>query len=456
MKLQNISKEMLNNLENLGYKELTPIQNIAIPPILKGKDIIAQAKTGSGKTAAFGIGVIEKITTKENHIQAIILCPTRELAEQVSKEIRLLARAKANCKILLLSGGHSFGYQLRSLKHGAHIIVGTPGRVLKHLKKESLVVDKLKFLVLDEADRLLDMGFIEEIENIINYTPTTRQTLLFSATFSNEIKSISRRFQNSPIEVKAPILHSNEIIKQYFYNTENSNKDEALISLFSYYKPNSAIIFCNTKIKATQIANMLQINSIDALEIHGDMEQIDRRETLIQFANNSIKVLVATDVAARGLDIKSVECVINYDFPLSKESYIHRIGRVGRAGESGIALSLITQKDNIVIEELKESINNIEERNLETINSKNRDFSIRGDKDTICIYAGRKDKLRAGDILGSIIKSGGFENSVIGKIDINDRYSYIAIDKEVSDKVFNYLQNNRIKNRKFKVEFIQH
>jgi ATP-independent RNA helicase DbpA len=444
-----LSNEMLNNLSNLGYKELTQIQKEVTPYILDGKDVIAQAKTGSGKTAAFSMGIIEKINTKSNTIQAIVLCPTRELAEQVSKEIRLLARAKPNLKVLLLSGGHSFGYQLRSLRHGAHIVVGTPGRVLKHLNKESLDAKGIKHLVLDEADRLLDMGFIEEIESIINFTPSSRQTLLFSATISEEINSISSKFQKSAIEVKIMQAHTQETIKEFVFNLNNNSKDEALLRVLSHYSPNSAIIFCNTKSKATDIANLLQDNSIDALEIHSDLEQIDRRETLLQFANSSTSVLVATDVAARGLDVKSVECVINYDFALSKESYIHRIGRVGRAGESGMALSFVTNANKEILQEL----NSIKEVDINSIKH-NRDFSLRSKYRTICIYAGRKDKLRAGDILGSLIKSGGFKNEDIGKIDINDRYSYVAIAKDVAYSVVEFLQSNKIKNKKFKVEII--
>lgn len=454
MQIDKLSKEMADNLKKLGYSSFTPIQEMVLPHTLSGKDVIAQAKTGSGKTAAFGIGIIERLKLKEHGVQALIMCPTRELAEQVTQQIRLLARAKSNVKVLLLCGGHSFGYQLSSLKHEAHIIVGTPGRILKHLKKETLKIDKLKTLVLDEADRLLDMGFIEDIEEIISHSPKSRETLLFSATFSDDIKRISNRFQKDPIEIKAPSIHESTAIEQHFYQVESSQKIEATLALLAHYKPASAIIFTNLKAEATRVADELFYKGVDAIEIHGDMEQLDRTQTLIQFANSSATVLVATDVAARGLDIKGVESVVNYDMPRDKESYIHRIGRVGRAGESGLAISLVTQRDRDIIEDI-ESIDDlqIDTKSLGSLKSV-ENFTMRGSHKTICIYAGRKDKLRAGDILGALAKDGGFNGKDIGKIDIGDRRSYVAIKKDISKKVLNFLQSAKVKNRKLKVDLV--
>ena len=448
-----ISKEMQNNLKSLGFNSFTAIQELALPYVLEGKDIIAKAKTGSGKTAAFGIGVIENLDIKRHGVQVLVLTPTRELAQQVSSELRKLARAKANTKILLLSGGHSFGYQLSSLKHEAHIVVGTPGRVLKHLKKGSLKLDKLNTLILDEADRVLDMGFISEVEEIISFTNKGKNTLLFSATFNEEIREISKKFQNSPIEIEAKDSEDKPLIEHYFCDISNKNKQEAIVDLLSHFKPKSTIIFVNTKIEASNLANYLYSLNIDAKAIHGDLEQIDRSDTLMQFANESICVLVATDVAARGLDIKGAELVINYDLPRDIAIYIHRVGRVGRAGAKGVAISL-KGKECEICQEIKEHYKN--ELTLKELSTKKREsgFKLEAKYKTISILGGRKDKLRAGDILGALAKNGGFKGSDIGKIDISDRDSFVAIKQEIADSVYKFLQNAKIKNRKFRVEML--
>ena len=455
MKIKGISQAMEKNLDDLGYKKLTPVQEMALPSILEGKDVIAQAKTGSGKTAAFGIGIIERISVKQHGVQALILCPTRELAEQVMKEIRRLARAKQNTKVLLLSGGHSFGYQLSSLRHGAHIVVGTPGRVMKHLKKGSMEIDALKMLVLDEADRMLDMGFIEDIEEIVSYAPASRQTLLFSATFEDEIKRISQDFQRDPVSVEAPSLHEQKVIEQHFYETQRHDKIDTTINILNHFNPSSAMIFSNTKQETDEIAYALQDRDIDARAIHGDMEQIDRSETLLQFANGSASVLVATDVAARGLDIADVACVINYDLPRNNDVYIHRIGRTGRAGKSGLAVSLFTSRDTYKVDELQEAQGTSLALEDGLSLRENPSFKMPGTNRTICIYGGRKEKLRAGDILGALTKDAGFEGRFIGKIDIGDKYSYIALDRSIADKAFKYLLGAKVKNKKFKVEMVE-
>ena len=308
-----LSKEMLQTLDSLNYTSMTPIQAESLPLILDGKDVIAQAKTGSGKTAAFGIGLLSKLDVKRFRVQSLVLCPTRELADQVAKELRRIARFQHNIKILILCGGESFGKQLGSLSHQAHIIVGTPGRVLKHLNKESLDLSELKTLVLDEADRMLDMGFIEEIDAVLAFTPKEKQTLLFSATYDNEIMKISKQIQKDAISVKTVSTESANKIKEYFYKT--NNKAESFVNVLSNYKPENVIVFTNTKIEAKELAQKLQKMKIDAIAIHGDLEQYERNDVLVQFANKSCPILVATDVAARGLDIKELSMVVNFDIP---------------------------------------------------------------------------------------------------------------------------------------------
>ncbi|RUM84526.1 MAG: ATP-dependent RNA helicase DbpA, partial [Candidatus Thioglobus sp.] len=333
--------DLLKNLTTLGYDSMTPIQQLSLPVILSGKDVIGQGKTGSGKTAAFGLGLLQKLNVKSFKAQSIVLCPTRELADQVASEIRKLARAIHNIKVLTLCGGAPFGPQIGSLEHGVHIVVGTPGRIEEHLRKGTLKLDHITTLVLDEADRMLDMGFQDTIDQIIEKIPTQRQTLLFSATFPDEIASIAERVMQNPTMVEAPSTHEESTIKQYFYKA-NSADDRmmALRLLLAKYKPDSVLVFCNTKIDTQDVADELIYYGFYALAIHGDLDQRERDQALIRFSNKSISVLVATDVAARGLDIDSLDMVINFNIAHDAEVHVHRIGRTGRAGRSGIACTL--------------------------------------------------------------------------------------------------------------------
>ncbi|MFT6310732.1 MAG: ATP-independent RNA helicase DbpA, partial [Porticoccus sp.] len=294
---------LLSNLDSLGYSEMTPIQAQSLPLILQGKDLLGQAKTGSGKTAAFGLGVLNQIDIKNYDIQAMVLCPTRELADQVCKEIRRLARGIPNVKVLSLCGGVSIGPQIGSLEHGAHIVVGTPGRIEDHLRKRTLKLDGLKMLVLDEADRMLDMGFNEAITNIAKQMPRDRQTLLFSATYPTTIKKLSQSFQRNPESVRIENKQESSDIKQLFFEVNKKQRSEAVIALLAKYQPESALIFCNTKQKCQDICDDLRQQGVIALALHGDLEQRDRDRVMVRFANRSCSVLVATDVAARGLDV---------------------------------------------------------------------------------------------------------------------------------------------------------
>lgn len=441
-----LSKDMLSNLDNIGYKNMTPVQAETLPFILDGKDVIAQAKTGSGKTAAFGIGLLHKLKVKKFRVQSLILCPTRELADQVAKELRILAKFTHNIKILTLCGGSAFGPQLGSLRHGAHIIVGTPGRILKHLKKETLSLENLETLVFDEADRMLDMGFIEEIDEVLGFAPTTRQTLLFSATYTDEITAISNRVQKDAVSVKTVSTEIANKIEERFY--ESADKLDSLIKVFSTFKPENIIVFTNTKIEAKELAENLAKNKIDALAIHGDLEQYERNDVLVQFANKSCPVLIATDVAARGLDIKELSMVVNYDLPHTEETYTHRIGRTGRAGEEGIAISFYSEYEIDNAMEYKNEVRIFEES---TALKKQNGFEMKPQFVTLVIEGGKKDKLRAGDLLGALTGDAGLKGSSIGKIDIYDRQSYVAIERELIDEAHKKLSKGKIKAKKFSV-----
>lgn len=445
-----LKSEMLKNIETIGYKEMTPIQEEALPYILKGKDIIAKAKTGSGKTATFGIGLLSKLKVKEYEVQSLIICPTRELADQVAKEIRRLAKFTHNIKVLTLSGGMPFRPQLNSLRHNAHIIVGTAGRILKHLRKGSLKLNGVNTLVLDEADKMLDMGFYDDIMDIIKTLPKNRQTLLFSATYPETIVQMSREIQIEPIEISVEAVHKEDVIKQIFYKSNRGDKFETLSLLLKHYQPKSTIIFCNTKDECKSLTIELQDRGFDALELHGDLEQIDRKEILIQFTNESCSILVATDVASRGLDIKDLEAVINYDLAHEVETHFHRIGRTARAGEKGLALSIYSESEEFKLEEIREYQESeiIYGESSELIDNNS---TFEAPMVTLCIEGGKKVKLRAGDILGVLTKSIGILGEQVGKIDIDDRYSFVAIKKEVVDKAFSGLKRENIKNKSFRV-----
>ena len=441
-----LSSEMIQNLDTLGYKQMTAIQAEALPYILEGKDVIAEAKTGSGKTAAFGIGLLNKLDVKKFRVQSLVLCPTRELADQVAKELRRIARFKHNIKILILCGGESFGKQVGSLEHQAHIIVGTPGRVLKHLNKSSLNLENLDTLVLDEADRMLDMGFIEEIQSVLDFAPKERQTLLFSATYDDEILSISKTFQHDAVSVKTTQVEVQNKIQEVFYQT--NNKLDTLIKSFSSYAPENVIVFTNTKQEAKDLAENLQKNKIDALAIHGDLEQYERNDVLVQFANKSCPILVATDVAARGIDIKELSMVVNYDLPHGSETYTHRIGRTGRAGADGIALTFYEVYEEEKVQEYKNTTR--EFKNADELKLK-AGFEMKPQYVTLVIEGGKKDKLRAGDLLGALTGDAGLSGSDIGKIDIYDRQAYVAISRPLIKEAHAQLQKGKIKGKKFSV-----
>lgn len=451
----NISQEQIANLNELGYLQMTPVQATALPIILQGKDVVAQAKTGSGKTAAFGIGLLAAIQGNIYQTQALVLCPTRELADQVSKELRRLARCIPNIKVLTLCGGQSMAQQLDSLAHPAHIIVGTPGRIQDHLRKGSLSFDNLRVLVLDEADKMLDMGFSDEVNSIVNQTPRQRQTLLFSATYPINIEKMSVNVQRDPERIIIESAEDRIHIDQQFFELMPSQRIGLLQKILSYYQPQSCVIFSNTKKDCQDIAETLSHSGNSVLALHGDLEQRDREKVLVQFANLSCRILVATDVAARGLDIKELPLVINFELPYDPEVYVHRIGRTGRAGAEGTAISFCTvnelQRAHAIEDYLSESL---EWKASSVLNHINVEPLV-ADMMTLSIDGGRKAKVRPGDILGALTGSAGLTAAEVGKIAIFDTQAYVAIRRKSAKNALERLRNGKIKGKSCRVWLIK-
>lgn len=445
-----LSAAQLANLETLGYHQMTPIQAQSLPVVLEGRDLIAKAKTGSGKTAAFGIGLLEQIKPSFFGAQALVLCPTRELADQVGRELRRLAQAIPNIKLVSLVGGKPIGPQKGSLAHGAHIIVGTPGRVLDHLTKGTLKLNGLRTLVLDEADRMLDMGFSEDMTAIIERAPKERQTLLFSATYPDAIARMSRNIQRDPVTVTVESVHQAEVIKQLFYEVAKGTRDDALLALFEHYQPGSALVFCQTRQQCHEVARSLANRRIESLAIHGDLEQRERDQVLVQFANNSCPVLVATDVAARGLDIKSLAAVINYELPRDPEVYLHRIGRTGRAGASGRALSLFTEAERGRLKSIETYLHEPCIQDVPASLDRQPGYTLNGTMATIELNAGRKQKLRPGDLLGALTGEAQIDGARVGKIDILEQRSFFALDRSVARQALAFLAEGKVKGRQLK------
>ncbi|UFH51787.1 ATP-dependent RNA helicase DbpA [Pseudomonas sp. KNUC1026] len=445
---------MLANLDSLGYREMTPIQAQALPVILAGRDLIAQAKTGSGKTAAFGIGLLHSLNPRYFGCQALVLCPTRELADQVAKELRRLARAEDNIKILTLCGGVPLGPQIASLEHGAHVIVGTPGRVQQHLDKQTLSLSGLNKLVLDEADRMLDMGFFDAIAAVIEHTPARRQTLLFSATYPKGIDQLAGQFLRDPQQVKVEALHSDSQIQQVFCEIAPDQRINAVARILGHFRPTTCVAFCFTRQQCQEVVEQLAAKGISAAALHGEMEQRDRDQVLALFANRSLTVLVATDVAARGLDIDGLDLVINVEMARDAEIHVHRVGRTGRAGEQGVAVSLVAPAEAHraqAVEALQKAPLNWQE--LDSFKHEG-DGPLVPPMATLCIAAGRKDKLRPGDILGALTGDAGVPGTQVGKIAIFDFQAYVAVERSIAKQALARLNNGKIKGRALKVRLL--
>ena len=446
---------MLANLTALGYHEMTPIQAQSLPPILQLRDLIAQAKTGSGKTAAFGIGLLQKLNPTWFAIQALVVCPTRELADQVSNELRRLARFADNIKVLTLCGGAPMRPQIASLEHGAHIVVGTPGRLRDHIGRNTINLSTVQTLVLDEADRMVDMGFYEEIAGIVGACPTRRQTLLFSATYPDDIRKASAEFLRDPVEVKVEAQHDDDQIEQRFYEVGYDDRNAAVARLLNHYRPVSTLAFCNTKIHCRELAAELRAQGFSALALYGELEQRERDEILVLFANQSCSVLVATDVAARGLDIQSLGAVINVDVSKDTEVHIHRVGRTGRGQDKGLALSLCAPNEKKWVKLIEEYQHRpaqwFDLASAEPVEGE----TLHAPMVTLCIMGGKKDKLRPGDLLGALTGDVGLSKDQVGKINVFEFMTYVALDRTVADKAYAKLISGNIKGRNFKMRFIE-
>ena len=458
-----LAPAMLANLGTLGYHEMTTIQAQSLPPVLEGRDLIAQAKTGSGKTAAFGIGILHKLNPAWFAIQGLVLCPTRELADQVAGELRRLARGEGNIKVLTLTGGTAMRPQIASLEHGAHIVVGTPGRIRDHLGRGTIVLDKVQTLVLDEADRMTDMGFYDEIAGIVSACPARRQTLLFSATYPDDIRRATADFLVNPVEVIVEAQHAAEQIEQRFYEVGFDERDQAVGRLLKHFKPVSALAFCNTKVHCRELAGELRAQGFSALALYGELEQRERDEILVLFANRSCSVLVATDVAARGLDIANLGAVINVDVSKDTEVHIHRIGRTGRGGESGLALSLCAPNEKKWVKLIEEYQGApVRWHDLKELGD-DREEAAPAPMVTLCVMGGKKDKLRPGDLLGALTGDAGLTKEQVGKINVFEFMTYVALDRHVAERAFQRLNAGNqlgpdfgnIKGRSFKMRFIE-
>ena len=448
-----LSPAMLANLDQLGYHRMTPIQAASLPLALAGQDVIGEARTGSGKTAAFSLALLHRLDAGLARVQALVLCPTRELADQVTQEIRRLARAADNIKVLSLCGGSPMRPQMESLSFGAHIAVGTPGRLLDHLERGSLDLSALNTLVLDEADRMLDMGFVEDIRQIARRAPAARQTLLFSATFPEGVAEIAAKFMRAPqtVKVAGATSAAASSIRQIAFEVTEAERLDAVPRLLRAYRPESTIAFCNTKQQCRDLQAVLAAQGLVALALHGDLEQRDRDQVLIQFANRSASVLVATDVAARGLDIAKLACVINVDISADVEQHVHRIGRTGRAGAEGLALSLAS------LDEMGR-VGRIEQlqgapfiwQPLASLQDA-AGGPLLPAMDTLQILGGRKEKIRPGDILGALTGEAGFTAAQVGKINVTDFHSYVAVERSIAREAVRRLSLGKLKGRKVKV-----
>ena len=519
----NISPEICQAVLDMGFEEATPIQSQAIPLIQQGRDIIGQSQTGTGKTAAFGIPCLERIQADDRRLQALILCPTRELAIQVSEEFRKLLKYKENIRVVPIYGGQPIDRQILALKKGAQVVIGTPGRVMDHMRRRTLKMETVQMMILDEADEMLDMGFREDIETILVKIPEDHQTLLFSATLSPEILDITKRFQKDPAYVK---IVRKELtvpsIEQYYFDVREKTKLEALTRIIDVYMPNLAMVFCNTKKRVDDLVELLQGRGYFAEGLHGDLKQAQRDKVMQKFRNGTIEILVATDVAARGIDVDDIDIVFNYDVPQDEEYYVHRIGRTGRAGRSGKAFTFCVGKEiyklrdimrytktkivqqklptlsdveemktNIFLEKIKDSIQsggltkyvNLVERlmdedfaaidiaaallkhnladvrtdDLDVLEDINCDESILyGEKKKkmvrIFLNAGKKQKIRAKDIVGAIANEAGVPGKALGAIDLFDDYTFVDVPREYLRDVIHGMKHAKIKNKKVHVE----
>ena len=446
--------ELLEALEQVGYTDMTPIQAKALPPMLGGQDVVGQAKTGSGKTAAFGLALLNTIAVEKAVPQAMVICPTRELAEQVAEEIRRLAQRLANLRVVSLCGGRPSRDQVQALKGGCHVVVGTPGRIAKHERKRDLDVSFLQTVVLDEADRMLDMGFIEQVEEILKPCPKDRQTLLFSATFPDEIAQLSGSIQRRPVRVEVASQVEADQLQQLVFECERGRRWETVADLLGKYRPETVLVFCETRDECDRLVGFLMKKGASALALHGQMEQRDREDVLLQFSNGSASVLVSTNVASRGLDIPSLPMVILAELSPDPENHLHRIGRTGRAGEKGLAVSIVAgDRERARLKQTESYMMQVIPPGPKLERIERLDF-LRPPNRTLLILSGRKDKLRKGDVLGSLVKEGQIPAEAIGRIDLMQRTCGVAIAREFAQQALRHVQQGRIKKKRVRAQLL--
>ncbi|WP_258240194.1 ATP-dependent RNA helicase DbpA [Pseudidiomarina homiensis] len=444
-----LSDALLSSLNEAKFTEMTQVQAYSLPKILRGEDVVVQAETGSGKTIAFALGLLSKLDTESFAPQALVLCPTRELAEQVAEAIRKLAKVMGNVKVLTLCGGAPSKVQAASLEHGAHVLVGTPGRVLDHLQAQRLDLAQLQTLVLDEADRMLEMGFQDELAGIIAKTPSTRQTLLFSATYPQGIRQLTNQVCNNAEIIKVAASQTQISIQQRFYQLDDVVPAQAVRALLLELKPGNCMVFCNTKVETQNIADALKSKGFSILTLHGDMEQKDRDQTMVQFANGSGRVLVATDVAARGLDIAELDLVINVGMAHDIATHTHRIGRTGRAGAEGLAVTLIGGKDDYKMRLLEDTLSApIKLLELPTLNTSTAPLTA--EFVTLQLNGGKKHKLRPGDIVGALTRDKKLSVDDIGKIKVQAQWAYVAVKSAKVNHALALINNDKIKAKRFR------
>ncbi len=509
----NLNEKTKRALQYAGYVCPTPIQEQAIPVILEGKDFIGQSKTGTGKTASYSLPMIEKIDPANKKVQAIVLCPTRELAVQVADEVRKFLKYQEGIKTIAIYGGQAIETQIKMLKKGVQIVIGTPGRIMDHMRRRTLKLDGVKMCVLDEADEMLNMGFEEDIETILKDVPSERQTVLFSATMNKRIMEITKKYLQNPkkVKIQAEELTVNEI-EQISIPIKEAMKSEALMRLIEVYRPQKAIVFCNTKKRVDDLIEVLKQNHFKAEALHGDVKQTGRERIMKRMRNGEFQILVATDVVARGIDIQDVEFVLNYDVPQEEEYYVHRIGRTGRNGSTGKAVTFVVGKEKSKLQSIKkysnakikegtiptlaeinkirnrvtiEKIQSVIDKNefeyqdiLDGLESKNNTEDIvkalltivcgknktkeikvnikDGEVIKLFFNLGKKDNIKVKDFVGSIAANSGISGDKIGKINILDKFSFVEVPGEYVEDIMNGMKNKQIKGKDCSVEIAKH
>ena len=452
-------------VRELGFTAPTEVQARAIPLLLAGRDVVAQARTGTGKTAAFALPMLDRLATElvasdARTPRALVLCPTRELAAQVAREVRRLGRKLGGLRVLVLVGGEPRRTQASALEEGAHVIVGTPGRVLDHLKRRDLDVSRVGTVVLDEADRMLDMGFEDDMRAILAAAPRARQTLFFSATYPRSIAAMSAEHQREPVRITVEDAHEDvPEIAQWLMRVEPERKLRTLGWVLGHFPHESALVFVNFKASADELVKALVKSGVSAAALHGDLEQHDRDRVLAKLRNGSTRVLVATDVAARGIDVEGLDLVVSYELATKPEVHVHRVGRTGRAGRAGVAVTFATPRDTDRVAAIEALIGaslprltRPRDENDAPIDAPVVDARRDAAMTTLRIFGGRKDKVRPGDILGALTgEAGGLAGTDVGKIEIHDTFSYVAVARGVSSKALRSLSTGRIKGRRFRV-----